>query len=49
MIQEHKNPFNITFGEEPNSVINRDEEYKEIVGLFESDQPESKIKIITGH
>lgn len=48
MIQEHKNPFNITFGEEPNSVINRDEEYEEIVGLFESDQPESKVKIITG-
>ena len=43
-----KNPFNISFGEEPNAVINRSIEYNEIVSLFENESPESKAKIITG-
>ena len=48
MSENRRNPFNITFGEEPSSMISRQEEYSEIVDLFESENPESKIKIITG-
>lgn len=48
MSNKHENPFNISFGEEPNSLIDRQLEFNEIVGLFESSNPESKIKIITG-
>ncbi len=48
MPNNYNNPFNISFGEEPNSVIYRDKEYQGIVDLFESDQSESKVEIITG-
>ena len=44
----NKNPFNISFGEEPNSVIFRQNEFLEIVDTFESDGPETKTKIIIG-
>ena len=47
-MNKHSNPFNITFGEEPNSIIFRKEEFDDIVELFQDEQPESKIKIITG-
>ena len=48
MEERKTNPFNITFGEEPSSLINRNNEYSEIVSLFESESPESKVKVIIG-
>ena len=48
MAEKRTNPFNITFGEEPASLISRNLEFNEIIDLFESESPESKIKIITG-
>ncbi len=48
MHETSSNPFNITFGEEPASLIDRKEEFLKIVSTFESDSPESKITIITG-
>ena len=41
-------PFNITFGERPKNYINRESEFNSIVEVFDSEIPETKIKIITG-
>ena len=42
------NPFNISFGEEPINMISRENELKDIISTFESEQPETKTYIITG-
>lgn len=48
MAEKHLNPFNISFGEEPNSVISRTAEFNDIVTVFESESPEAKVKLIVG-
>lgn len=48
MNEKYENPFNISFGEEPNSVITRQEEFDDIVNIFNSDSPETKVKLIVG-
>jgi len=42
------NPFNISFGEKPLLFISRSNEFDNLVSSFKSDNPESKIYIITG-
>ena len=42
------NPFNISFGEEPTELIQRTEEYTEIINNFKSDTSSSKALIISG-
>jgi len=41
-------PFNISFGEKPNNLIDRKEEFQTITEVFDSENPETKIMIITG-
>lgn len=43
-----KNPFNITFGKEPLSIISRDTSFQEIYDSFLSPTPDSEVYIITG-
>ena len=43
-----QNPFNITFGKEPSSIIARDGDFQHIYESFSSDSPDSQIYIITG-
>lgn len=42
------NPFNVTFGEEPNNAIPRDSEISQITNAFDSEFPESKVFIVCG-
>ncbi len=42
------NPFNITFGKEPTSKINREIELDEIVNTFANENPSSEVYILTG-
>lgn len=42
------NPFNITFGELPKSVIEREKEANIIVSAFKDETPETKVFVITG-
>lgn len=42
------NPFNITFGESPKSVIEREKEAYIIESTFKDETPEAKVFIITG-
>lgn len=44
----NKNPFNISFGEEPKELIQRNDEYNEIIDTFTSESPSSKALIISG-
>lgn len=43
-----ENPFNITFGKEPNSIISRMEELEQVYKSFSSDNPNSQVYILTG-
>lgn len=43
-----QNPFNITFGEEPASLIARDGEFQQIYESFLSPRPDSQIYILVG-
>lgn len=42
------NPFNITFGKEPSSIISRENDFIDIYKSFLSDNPDSEIYILTG-
>ena len=42
------NPFNVTFGELPSSLIERKEEEQLVLRTFRDETPESKVYIITG-
>ncbi len=42
------NPFNITFGKEPNSLISRTDELQQVFNSFSSDEPNSQVYILTG-
>ena len=48
MEAKRNNPFNITFGEEPNNFIPRDAEINQIANSFDSENPDSKVYILTG-
>ena len=41
-------PFNVSFGEKPNNLIERNEEFSQITSIFDNDNPETKIIILTG-
>ncbi|MBQ6784132.1 MAG: ATP-binding protein [Acholeplasmatales bacterium] len=41
-------PFNVSFGEKPNNLIERNDEFNQITSVFDSENPETKIMIITG-
>ena len=43
-----ENPFNITFGKEPYSIISRNEDLGKIYSSFESENPNSDVYILTG-
>ena len=43
-----ENPFNITFGKEPYSIISRNDELASIYNSFESENPNSDVYILTG-
>ena len=43
-----ENPFNITFGKEPNSIISRSGELEDVYSSFSSESPNSQIYILTG-
>ena len=45
---QKENPFNITFGKEPFSIISRENELSQIYDSFESDEPNSNVYIFTG-
>lgn len=47
-MQQKVNPFNITFGKEPISLISRDTEISEITDSFLSENPDSQVFILTG-
>lgn len=42
------NPFNITFGELPKSVVPREKDYESVRSTFNDPSPESKVCIISG-
>ena len=42
------NPFNITFGKEPFSIISRENELSQIYDSFESEKSNSNVYILTG-
>lgn len=42
------NPFNITFGKEPSSLISRNDDLEQIFNSFSSENPNSQVYIITG-
>ncbi len=42
------NPFNVTFGELPNSLVSREEEIKLIKDSFDLESPETKVYVISG-
>lgn len=42
------NPFNVTFGELPNSIVSREEEIKLIKDSFDAKSPETKVYVISG-
>ncbi len=48
MQSKKNNPFNITFGEEPENYISRISETNQIKNSFDSDIPESKVFVLTG-
>ncbi len=48
MESKMNNPFNITFGEEPENFIPRITELNQITASFDSDYPETKVYILTG-
>lgn len=48
METKKNNPFNITFGEEPENFIPRQAAIDQITASFDSDNPETKVYIITG-
>lgn len=41
-------PFNVSFGEKPNNLIERSEEFNQITSVFDNDNPETKIILLTG-
>lgn len=43
-----QNPFNVTFGELPTSLVSRENEINLIKNTFNNEKPESKVFIITG-
>lgn len=43
-----KNPFNITFGELPSSLVSREKEVNLIKDTFNNEKPDSKVFIISG-
>lgn len=43
-----KNPFNITFGELPASLVSREKEVNLIKNTFDNEKPDSKVFIISG-
>jgi len=43
-----QNPFEVTFGKEPFSLISREEDIRPIKESFDSDRPNSQVYIITG-
>ncbi len=45
---QKNSPFNISFGEKPNNLIDRNEEFQFITNVFDSEAPETKIMMITG-
>lgn len=47
-MQQTNNPFNITFGKEPISLISRDNEISEITNSFISENPDSQVYILNG-
>lgn len=44
----NNNPFNITFGKEPSSIISRTQELEEVFNSFASSSPNSQVYILTG-
>ena len=44
----HNNPFSISFGREPESIINRGLNENEIINSFQSDNPAYQVCMITG-
>lgn len=48
MKDKNLNPFNISFGEEPVNLIDRNNEFNEIIDNFNNENPQSKSLIITG-
>lgn len=42
------NPFSLTFGKEPKSFIEQDEQNLEIIASFKSDNPEAQVCMLTG-
>lgn len=44
----NQNPFNITFGKEPFSIISRNNELSEIYNSFSQDNPSTDVYILTG-
>jgi len=42
-----KNPFNISFGEEPEKLIERNYQSSEVIDTFTSDTPTTKTLILT--
>ena len=43
-----KNPFNITFGKEPYSIISRYNDFKMVYDSFLNENPDSEVYVITG-
>ena len=44
----NNSPFNVAFGEKPNNYINRSEEFDRITAIFNDENPETKVLLITG-
>lgn len=44
----YNSPFNITFGEQPNNIIQRNNDFETITKVFDATIPETKIMVITG-
>ena len=44
----YNSPFNITFGEQPNNIIQRNNDFETITNVFNAVSPETKIMVITG-
>ena len=42
------NPFNISFGEEPEKLIERNDQLSEVIDTFTSDTPTTKTLFLTG-
>ena len=48
IMKKINNAFNISFGEEPEKLIERNDQFSEVIDTFTSDTPTTKILFLTG-